>query len=87
MEMVGFVIGMLIGGLLGFMIMAFIKVGDTDDYYIDIIQTYDKEVNRQYKVLKKIDKYIRDNFSNPDGSIWHSHMEKILKILEDKENE
>lgn len=64
--MVGFVIGMLIGGLLGFMIMAFIKVGDTDDYYIDIIQTYDKEVNRQYKEIKELKDELKEEQEERD---------------------
>ena len=59
--MVGFVIGLLVGIVIGFMIMTFIKVGgdDLEQYYIDLIQTYDKEVNRQYKVIKNAIEYIR----------------------------
>ena len=59
--MVGFVIGLLVGIVIGFMIMTFIKVGgdDLEQYYIDLIQTYDKEVNRQYKVIKNAIENIR----------------------------
>lgn len=52
--MVGFVIGLLVGATLGFTIMACIKVGGDEQYYIDLIQTYDKEVNRQYKEIKEL---------------------------------
>lgn len=54
--MVGFVIGLVIGALLGFTLMACFKVGgnDTEKYYIDLIQTYDKEVNRQYEEIQEL---------------------------------
>jgi len=54
--MVGFVIGLLVGAMLGFTLMACLKVGgdDLEQYYIDLIQTYDKEVNRQYKEIQEL---------------------------------
>ena len=83
--MVGFLVGVMIGVLLGAFIICCLVVGDDEiDSYHKIIETYDKEVNRQYKVIKRVSKYIKDNFSNPDGTIWHDHMEKIMRMLEDK---
>lgn len=52
--MVGFLIGAMIGVLLGAFIICCLVVGDDEiDSYHKIIETYDKEVNRQYKVIKK----------------------------------
>lgn len=54
MEMVGFLVGTMIGVLLGAFIICSLVVGDDEiDSYHKIIETYDKEVNRQYKVIKK----------------------------------
>lgn len=60
--MVGFVIGLLVGAMLGFTLMACLKVGgdDLEQYYIDLIQTYDKEVNRQYKCISEAIEFIND---------------------------
>ena len=82
--MVGFVIGLLVGAMLGFMLMAFIKVGgdDIEQYYIDLIQTYDKEVNRQYKVIKKAIDYI-NTMPLTKGTEWYRI--QLLDILYDKE--
>lgn len=81
--MVGFVIGLLVGGMLGLMLMAFVKVGDIEEnYYIDLIQTYDKEVNRQYKVIKKAIDYI-NTMPLTKGTEWYRI--QLLDILYDKE--
>lgn len=70
--MVGFVIGLLVGALLGFTLMACLKVGgdDLEQYYIDLIQTYDKEVNRQYKCINKAIEYIEEwqSFPHTNGT-------------------
>ena len=66
--MVGFVIGLLVGAMLGFMLMACIKVGgdDLEQYYIDLIQTYDKEVNRQYKEIKELKEKLEEEKEERD---------------------
>ena len=74
---------MLVGGMLGLMLMAFVKVGDIEEnYYIDLIQTYDKEVNRQYKVIKKAIDYINTMLLTK-GTEWYRI--QLLDILYDKE--
>lgn len=58
--MVGFLVGAMIGVLLGAFIICCLVVGDDEiDSYHKIIETYDKEVDRQYKVIKKVSKYIK----------------------------
>lgn len=66
--MVGFVIGLLVGIVIGFMIMACLKVGgdDLEQYYIDLIQTYDKEVNRQYKEIKELKEKLEEEKEDRD---------------------
>lgn len=57
--MVGFLVGAMIGALLGAFIICCLVVGDDEiDSYHKIIETYDKEVNRQYKVIKKAKRQI-----------------------------
>lgn len=82
--MVGFVIGLLVGAMLGFTLMACLKVGgdDLEQYYIDLIQTYDKEVNRQYKVIKSAIEYIR---SKNDLEFDQHELLQILREGVDKE--
>ena len=79
--MVGFVIGLLVGALLGFMLMAFIKVGsdDLEQYYIDLIQTYDKEVKRQYKCINKA--IHRIQLIQMDGEVSIKDLGKLANIL------
>ena len=66
--MVGFVIGLLVGAMLGFTLMACLKVGgdDLEQYYIDLIQTYDKEVNRQYKEIKELKEKLEEEKEDRD---------------------
>ena len=54
--------------MVGFMIMAFIKVGgdDLEQYYINLIQTYDKEVNRQYKEINKLKQELKEEKEDRD---------------------
>ena len=33
-------------------------------------------------IIKEVREYIKDNFLNLDGSIWHEDMKKILEILD-----
>lgn len=82
--MVGFVIGLLVGAMLGFTLMACLKVGgdDLEQYYIDLIQTYDKEVNRQYKVIKSAIEYIR---SKNDLEFDQHELLQILRKGVDKQ--
>lgn len=82
--MVGFFIGLLVGAMLGFTLMACLKVGgdDLEQYYIDLIQTYDKEVNRQYKVIKSAIEYIR---SKNDLEFDQHELLQILREGVDKE--
>lgn len=82
--MVGFVIGLLVGAMLGFTLMACLKVGgdDLEQYYIDLIQTYDKEVNRQYKVIKSAIEYIR---SKNDLEFDQHELLQILREGVDKQ--
>ena len=59
MEMVGFVIGLLVGGMLGMFIVCCLVAGnETELQMAQIIETYDNEVNRQYKVIKKTKRQI-----------------------------
>lgn len=66
--MVDFVIGWLVGAVLGFTLMACLKVGgdDLEQYYIDLIQTYDKEVNRQYKEIKELKEKLEEEKEERD---------------------
>lgn len=82
--MVGFVIGLLVGAVLGFTLMACLKVGgdDLEQYYIDLIQTYDKKVNRQYKIIKKAIDYI-NTMPLTKGTEWYRI--QLLDILYDEE--
>lgn len=54
--------------MVGFSIMACIKVGgdDLEQYYVDLIQTYDKEVNRQYKEIKKLKQELEEEKGDRD---------------------
>lgn len=88
--MVGFLVGAMIGVLLGAFIICCLVVGDDEiDSYHKIIETYDKEVNRQYKVIKKAKRQIeilleialeqdRENVNLID------RLKGIIEILEDK---
>lgn len=49
------------------------------------IKKKDKEIERLNNCNKKAIRLIRDNYSNPDGEIWHKDIEKILIILEGRD--
>ncbi len=58
----------------------------------EVIINYDKklmkaniEIERLNNCNKKAIRLIRDNYSNPDGEIWHKDIEKILIILEGRD--
>lgn len=91
--MVGFVIGLLVGAMLGFTLMACLKVGsdDLEQYYIDLIQTYDKEVNRQYKCINKAIEYIETNIEDEyeyKGLLYDNEdKQKLLDILKGVDKE
>ncbi len=75
--MVGFLVGAMIGVLLGAFIICCLVVGDDEiDSYHKIIETYDKEVNRQYKVIQKACRYIKEND--------YLDEKELIYILEDK---
>lgn len=39
---------------------------------------------KENKKLKKIKKYIKENFTNKDGTIWNSDIKKIYEIIIEK---
>lgn len=85
-----FMIGILVGAILGaFVICCCVAGKDVDEIdkaYADILATYDKEVNRQSKIISNAKKYIIENYSNDDGEIWHEDIEKIFNLLEGKKD-
>lgn len=90
--MVGFVIGLLVGAMLGFTLMGFIKVGsdDLEQYYVDLIQTYDKEVNRQYKCINKAIEHIDKELGNinvQENIMAKNELLKIKSIIQGDDKE
>lgn len=43
-------------------------------------------IEKKYDVINKVKKYIEGNFTNQDGTIWHSEMQNIYNILNNKDN-
>ena len=97
MEMVGFVIGLLVGAMLGMFIVCCLVAGnETELQMAQIIETYDNEVNRQYKVIKKAIEYIKnkydyilkdDTFLDHDERIDRKQILNLLEILKGEDNE
>lgn len=87
MEMVGFVIGLLVGGMLGMFIVCCLVAGnETELQMAQIIETYDNEVNRQYKVIKKAIEYIEKY--NIEGIPFYSVIkDDLLNILQGSDKE
>lgn len=48
------------------------------EVYEMLYELYDELGDRVGKVIE----YIKENYSNPDGEIWHEDINKILIILE-----
>lgn len=46
----------------------------------------ENEKNKYKEIIDEVVKYIRDNYSNGDGIIWHSDMKDILDKLERGKN-
>lgn len=90
MEMVGFLVGTMIGVLLGAFIICCLVVGDDEiDSYHKIIETYDKEVNRQYKVIKKAKRQIEILLEialeqDSENVNLIDRLKGIIEIMEDK---
>lgn len=90
MEMVGFLVGAMIGVLLGAFIICCLVVGDDEiDSYHKIIETYDKEVNRQYKVIKKTKRQIEILLEialeqDSENVNLIDRLKGIIEIMEDK---
>jgi len=90
MEMVGFLVGAMIGVLLGAFIICCLVVGDDEiDSYHKIIETYDKEVNRQYKVIKKAKRQIEILLEialeqDSENVNLIDRLKGIIEIMEDK---
>ena len=85
--MVGFVIGLLVGGMLGMFIVCCLVAGnETELQMAQIIETYDNEVNRQYKVIKKAIEYIEKY--NIEGIPFYSVIkDDLLNILQGSDKE
>jgi hypothetical protein len=43
-------------------------------------------IEKKYDVINKVKKYIEENFTNQDGTIWHNEMQDIYNILNNKDN-
>lgn len=88
--MVGFLVGTMIGVLLGAFIICCLVVGDDEiDSYHKIIETYDKEVNRQYKVIKKAKRQIEILLEialeqDSENVNLIDRLKGIIEIMEDK---
>ena len=88
--MVGFLVGAMIGVLLGAFIICCLVVGDDEiDSYHKIIETYDKEVNRQYKVIKKTKRQIEILLEialeqDSENVNLIDRLKGIIEIMEDK---
>lgn len=88
--MVGFLVGAMIGVLLGAFIICCLVVGDEEiDSYHKIIETYDKEVNRQYKVIKKAKRQIEILLEialeqDSENVNLIDRLKGIIEIMEDK---
>lgn len=88
--MVGFLVGAMIGVLLGAFIICCLVVGDDEiDSYHKIIETYDKEVNRQYKVIKKAKRQIEILLEialeqDSENVNLIDRLKGIIEIMEDK---
>lgn len=85
--MVGFIIGLLVGGMLGMFIVCCLVAGnETELQMAQIIETYDNEVNRQYKVIKKAIEYIEKY--NIEGIPFYSVIkDDLLNILQGSDKE
>ena len=62
----------------------FSKLDDEEKYVILVLN------NQLQDKINKIDKaieYIKENYTNEDGTCWHEGFKPILSILGDKENE
>lgn len=44
---------------------------------------WQEDIKRMIKAIK----HIKENYSNPDGEIWHKDIEKILNILKGSDKE
>lgn len=54
-----------------------------------VIEALEKAENENKKlndIIEKVNKYIIANFTNQDGTIWHSEMQNIYNILNNKDN-
>ena len=49
-----------------------------------LIKEHEKQ-KLQLRINKTL-KFIQDNYSDPDGWIWHEDIRKIMNILEGEEN-
>ena len=82
-----FIAGMIIGAILGaFIICCLVAGNETELQMAQIIETYDNEVNRQYKVIKKAIEYIEKY--NIEGIPFYSVIkEDLLNILQGSDKE
>lgn len=46
----------------------------------------ERENKKLNDIIEKVNKYIVANFTNQDGTIWHSEMQNIYNILNNKDN-
>lgn len=51
-----------------------------------IIEKKDKEIKKLNDIIEKVNEYIIANFTNQDGTIWHTEMQYIYNILNNKDN-
>lgn len=61
---------------------------DNENYQLLELErdVYINENKRLNNIIEKVNKYIVANFTNQDGTIWHSEMQNIYNILNNKDN-
>jgi hypothetical protein len=52
----------------------------------EVEQLMSEALLEQYNKIEEAKEYITKNFTNQDGTIWHSEMQDIYNILNDKDN-
>ena len=53
---------------------------------VEALEKAEDEIKKLNNIIEKANKYIIANFTNQDGTIWHSEMQNIYNILNNKDN-
>lgn len=53
---------------------------------VENIEEVKNKIEKLNDIIEKAKEYITKNFTNQDGTIWHSEMQDIYNILNNKDN-